>query len=697
MSPNRLKYEKSPYLLQHADNPVDWYPWGEEAFERAGELDRPIFLSIGYSTCHWCHVMEHESFEDREVAGLMNETFVSVKVDREERPDIDQVYMSVSRILTGRGGWPLTIIMTPDKKPFYTATYIPKDSRFGTVGMMDLISRIALLWKNKREELVNTADNVTDELVQSSPKQNREDLTRDILKRAYEELKESFDRERGGFGSAPKFPSPHNLDFLLRYWKRTGDPEALSIVEKTLDEIQKGGIYDHLGGGFHRYSTDREWRVPHFEKMLYDQALLTIAYTDAYQATGKDEYGRIVRETLEHLLRDMKDPDGGFYSAEDADSEGEEGKFYLWTEDEVRKLLGDREAEAFVAVYNIEAGGNYQEESTNSPTGRNILYRERPLNEEARDLGANGEELRAVIATAKQKLFRYRESRVRPQRDDKVLTDWNGLTIAALAKAGRALDEPLYKRVAAEAAEFFLNSMRAEDRRLLHRYREGEAKGIAYVDDYAFMVWGLLELYESTFEPEYLKEAVTLNEELIEYFWDTDSGGFFFYAYDSEELLVRTKEFYDGAIPSGNSIAMMNLLRLGRITGDAKLEEKAAEIVRSASSSVRKVPNAFTSLLSSLDFGLGPTLEVVISGAKEAADTKEMLRAVSGTYAPHDIVLFRDPDGNSSVIDDIAPWVKEMGKVDDRATAYVCEGRTCLLPTTDVGRLLLAMESRKGR
>ena len=697
MSPNRLRYEKSPYLLQHADNPVDWYPWGEEAFERAKALDRPVFLSIGYSTCHWCHVMEHESFEDREVAGLMNKMFVSIKVDREERPDIDQVYMTVSQLLTGRGGWPLTIILTPDKKPFYTATYIPKNSRFGTVGMMDLIPRIGLLWESKREDIAASADRVTDILGHSVPDKGGGDLDGEILKHAFDEMAESFDTEHGGFGTAPKFPSPHNLGFLLRYWKRTDEPDALSIVEKTLDEMQMGGVYDHLGGGFHRYSTDREWRVPHFEKMLYDQALLTIAYIDAYLVTGNEAYALTAKQTLEYLLRDMKDTGGGFYSAEDADSEGEEGKFYLWTEDEVRKLLEEREAEAFVAAYNIEAGGNYLEEATGSRTGRNILYRERSLNDEARDLGASEEELREVLDTAKEKLFRHRQGRVHPHRDDKILTDWNGLAIAALAKAGRALEEPRYTEAAAGAAEFILSEMRTEDGRLLHRYREGEAKVDAYTDDYAFMVWGLLELYESTFEPEYLKEAVTLNEDLIEHFWDTENGGFYFSADDGERLLIRTKEFYDGAIPSGNSVAMMNLLRLGRITGDSKMEDSASEIASSASQSVQKAPRAFTALLSSLDFGLGPTLEVVISGAAAAADTKEMLRAVSGTYAPHDIVLFRDPDGNCSAIDDIAPWVKEMGKVDDRAAAYVCEGRTCMLPTTDVGRLLEAIENRKGR
>jgi uncharacterized protein YyaL (SSP411 family) len=694
MSPNRLINEKSPYLLQHAYNPVDWYPWGEEAFEKAKELDRPIFLSIGYSTCHWCHVMEHESFEDREVAGLMNNTFVSIKVDREERPDIDMVYMTVSQLLTGRGGWPLTIIMTPDKKPFYAATFIPKNSRFGAVGMMDLIPRIGLLWESKREKIVQSADRITDIMGQDVTDRGGGELDGEILKQALDEMAESFDAEHGGFGTAPKFPSPHNLGFLLRYWKRTDDPGALGIVEKTLDEMRNGGVYDHLGGGFHRYSTDREWRIPHFEKMLYDQALLTIAYTETYLATGNEAYALTTRQTLEYLLRDMRDERGGFYSAEDADSEGEEGKFYVWTEDEVRNLLEEAEAEAFVAVYGIESGGNYLEEATGRHTGSNILYREGSLKKTALKLGAGEDELRGVLETAKEKLFRHRQGRVHPHRDDKVLTDWNGLAIAALAKAGRALDEPRYTEAAEEAAAFILSEMRTEEGRLLHRYREGEAKVDAYTDDYAFVVWGLLELYESTFEPEYLKEAIALNEELIKHFWDTEYGGFFFTADDGERLFVRTKEFYDGAIPSGNSVAMSNLLRLGRITGDSKMEEHASEIARSASQSVEKRPSGFTALLSSLDFGIGPTLEVVICGTEDAADTQELLRAVSGKYAPHAVVLFRDPDGNRSVLDDIAPWVKEMGKVDDRAAAYVCEGRTCLLPTTEVGRLLQAIERR---
>lgn len=621
----------------------------------------------------------------------MNETFVSIKVDREERPDIDRVYMTVAQALTGRGGWPLTIIMTPDKKPFFAATYIPKHSRFGSIGMIDLVPRIGVLWANRRADLVNTADRVSEALSKGVKPSTDGELDRTVLQQLFEELRENFDGEYGGFGTAPKFHSSHNLTYLLRYWKRTGNPDALDIVEKALDKMSRGGVYDHLGGGLHRYSTDREWRVPHFEKMLYDQALIVIAFIELFHATGSEEYAVTVRETVEYLLRDMRDEEGGFYSAEDADSEGEEGKFYLWTEEEIREPLTRNEEEAVIKIFNIETDGNYLDEASRDRTGRNIFYRSRPLKVIAEEIGIGEDDLMVLFEAAKEKLFRQRILRVRPRRDEKILTDWNGLTVAALAKAGSVLDERRYIDAATQAADFILESLRTPEGRLLHSYREDDTDIPAYVDDYAFLVWGLLELYESTFDSKYLREAVVLNRQLIDHFWDAENGGFYFSADDSERLLVRTKEFYDGAIPSGNSIAMMNLLRLGRITGDADLEERAAEIAHAVSSSVRRVPRAFTSILSALDFGLGPTIEVVVAGKKGAADTEMMLRVISREFAPHKVVVFRDPGENA--IDSIAPWVENMETMDGSATAYVCVEHSCQLPTTDAGKLLESLRN----
>jgi uncharacterized protein YyaL (SSP411 family) len=688
MKQNKLKDEKSPYLLQHADNPVDWYPWGDEAFEKARELDRPIFLSIGYSTCHWCHVMEHESFEDPEVARLMNKTFISIKVDREERPDIDQVYMSVAHLLTGRGGWPLTIIMTQDKKPFYAATYIPKRSSFGMLGMMDLVPRVGELWKTRRKELIGTADKVIEVLKGEGGGRTEQPIDKAVLNEAYNNLGENFDEQHGGFGTAPKFPSPQTLGFLLRYWKRTGEIQALRMVERTLDEMRQGGMYDHLGGGFHRYSTDREWKVPHFEKMLYDQALLVLAYTEAYQATGNELYGQTAREIIRYVLRDMTDVRGGFYSAEDADSEGEEGKFYTWTEDEIREALEEREADLAVEVFNVEESGNYIDEATRSHTGRNILYIDRQLENITLQAGLQAEELRFTLERAREKLFFYRNKRVRPHRDDKILTDWNGLMIAALAAAGRALDEKQYTQAAEKAAGFILVHMRAEDGRLLHRYRDGEADIPAYADDYAFFVWGLIELYEATFDPQFVTEAIRLNDEFIENFWDDAKGGFYFTADDGELLLVRTKEYYDGAVPSGNSVAMMNLLRLARITGSPALEKKGALITASNAEAVLKAPRAFTSLLSAVDFELGPTYEVVIVGNERESDTRKMLRLLHKTFIPNSVVILRNPFQDTSVIDETAPFLEHMTQIDSSATAYVCVDHTCELPTTDPEKMM---------
>ncbi|MDH5715699.1 MAG: thioredoxin domain-containing protein, partial [Candidatus Aminicenantes bacterium] len=482
--PNRLIAEKSPYLLQHAFNPVDWYPWGSEAFDKARKENKPIFLSIGYSTCHWCHVMEKESFEDPEIASMMNEAFICIKVDREERPDIDRIYMTVCQMMTGSGGWPLTIIMTPDKKPFFAATYIPRPSRLGRLGMMELIPRIQELWKSKKGEVMSSAEQITQHLTQISIHAAGEPLGEAALEMAYRRLSRVFDERYGGFGRAPKFPTPHNLTFLLRYWKRTGEQKALRMVEKTLQSMRLGGIYDHVGFGFHRYSTDSRWLLPHFEKMLYDQALLVMAYTEAYQATRKEEYRHTVREILDYVMRDMTAPEGGFYSAEDAESEGEEGKFYLWTEEEIRQLLPGEESDLIVRIFNIEKDGNFAEEATGRRTGSNILYLRKSLHETASDMKISPEELERDFQKARQKLFAARHKRVHPHKDDKILTDWNGLMIAALARASSAFDEPQYAEATRRAADFILARMRDSKGKLYHRYRDGETAIPAYLDDY---------------------------------------------------------------------------------------------------------------------------------------------------------------------------------------------------------------------
>ena len=685
---NRLMDEKSPYLLQHAHNPVDWYAWGPEAFEKAKRENKPIFLSIGYSTCHWCHVMAHESFEDPEVARLLNEVFVCIKVDREERPDIDNIYMRVCQMMTGSGGWPLTILMTPDKKPFFAGTYIPKESRYGRTGMLELIPRIKEVWQTKHDEILKSADQITAGLNQLSIGSKGSELDESTLRTAYEQLAGRFDERYGGFANAPKFPSPQNLLFLLRYWQSTDDEKALGMVEKTLQSMRNGGMYDHIGFGFHRYSTDPRWLVPHFEKMLYDQAMLAIAYIEAYQATGKKEYGDTVKEIFSYVLRDMTDPMGGFYSAEDADSEGEEGKFYVWAEDEVRQILKGEELDLIISVFNIEKAGNFKEEAAARSTGANILHLEKSLAEIAFKMKTSVEDLKMRIETARRKLFTVRSGRIRPHRDDKVLTDWNGLMIAALAKGAQVFNEPKYADAAGRAMDFILETMRRPDGRLLHRYRDGQAAVLANVDDYAFLIWGLLELYETTFDTGYLKTALDLNKELVKHFWDDQNGGFYFTADDAEELIVRQKEIYDGAIPSGNSVTMLNLLKLARITADSDLEKKAIKIMLAFSSDVAKMPSGYTQMMVALGFGIGPSYEIVIVGDPQARDTKDMLDALRRHFIPNKVVLLKPDDQKSPDIIRLAEFTKDQSSIDGKATAYVCLDYACKLPTTDTEKML---------
>ena len=691
-STNRLIHEKSSYLLQHAHNPVDWYPWGKEAFENAKKNNKPVFLSIGYATCHWCHVMERESFEDLEVARLMNEAFISVKVDREERPDIDSVYMKVCQLLTGSGGWPLTIIMTPDKRPFFASTYISKENRFGRIGMLELIPRIKGLWENSSAELEASSDRIVSSLKEPPASIQGEDLKEDTLDAAYHQLEQQFDSENGGFGISPKFPTPHNLLFLLRYWRRTGKENVLHMVEQTLQSMHRGGIFDQIGYGFHRYSTDAQWLVPHFEKMLYDQALLAMAYTEAFQITGNKDYQNTAREIFVYILRDMTSPEGAFYSAEDADSEGEEGKFYLWTTVEIQETLGQKEAELAHRMFNVQKDGNFVEETSRKKTGANILHLKKSLEEIASELKLSPKDLNKNLESIRMSLFNTRKKRARPFKDDKILTDWNGLMIAALAKGANAFNDPAYANAAHKASDFILNNMRDKEGRLFHRNRGGLSSITAFLDDYAFFIWGLIELYQTNFDVQFLQAALELNELLIKHFWDEENGGFFFTPDDGEQLLLRHKEIYDGAIPSGNSVEMLNLLHLGRLTSNPEFEEKAVQTSRIFSNYVEYSPAAFTQMMSAADFALGPTYEVVVVGHPDEDETKTMLKVLRTEFFPNKVILFIPTDKDPSAIFQIAPFTSQMASIQSKTTAYVCKNYSCQQPTTDIDTMLQFIE-----
>ena len=678
--PNHLINEKSPYLLQHAHNPVEWYPWGEEAFEKARRENKPIFLSIGYSTCHWCHVMEHESFEDSTVAAEMNKTFISIKVDREERPDIDNIYMTVCQMLTGSGGWPLTIIMTPDKKPFYAGTYFPKETRFGRIGMLELTQKIRDSWSNDREKINTSAEQITLAIQNIDKKVGSSEITEEATDNAFEQFSKRFDSEFGGFGSSPKFPSPHNLTFLLRYWKQTGNSDALNMVEKTLTSMRKGGIFDHIGFGFHRYSTDREWLLPHFEKMLYDQAMLINAYTETYQATQNKEYANVAEEIIEYVLRDMTSPEGGFYSAEDADSEGMEGKFYVWSVDEIREILNEKDAQLFITTYNLTEHGNFSDESTKAETGNNIPHLKYGIHEVAKRIKLDEAELETRLENIRQKLFAVRENRVHPYKDDKILTDWNGLMITALAKTARVLNNKQIEDVAVKSMNYILTKMRKPDGKLLHRSRDGEVSIQATIDDYAFVIWGLLELYETTFNTKYLKTAVEFQEIQNKYFWDKTKGGFFFTASDAEELLTRSKDIYDGAIPSGNSVSFNNLLKLGKLTANSNFEELAAQMSKTFSDAVNNAPSGTTMMLQGLNFALGNSSEVIIVGNEKLNETKEFLNKLNREFIPNKVVLFKSSN-NKEALEQVASFTKDYKIEDKNLMVYVCKNFNCNIPT----------------
>ncbi len=686
--PNALSGEKSPYLLQHALNPVQWHPWGDAAFALARSLDRPVFLSIGYSTCHWCHVMAHESFEDAEVAALLNESFVNIKVDREERPDIDALYMAVCHAMTGQGGWPLSIVMTPDRHPFFAATYLPKASRHGRLGMLDLIPRIRDVWRDSREEVNASAASVLDHLrsVYAGSRSDQQPPDDATLAQAVESLAGRFDADNGGFGEAPKFPSPHNLLLLLRRAARTDSPALRGMVEKTLRSMRLGGLYDHVGYGFHRYSTDARWLLPHFEKMLYDQAMLAWAYVEGWQVSGDPLFRQTAEEVFAYVLRDMTDPDGGFRSAEDADSltdagHMEEGWFYTFTKDEL-DCLPDDLAPLAARLFNAEAGGNFADEATGRRSGRNILHLGRPLGAWAAELGMSEEELAIRVEAIRANLFALRAGRKRPHLDDKVLTDWNGLMISALARGARAFDAPQYAEAATRAALFLLARMRDGEGGLLHRYRDGEAAIPGLLDDYAFLIHGLLDLYQATLDLRWLTEALHLQEAQELRFADGE-GGYYFAPLEGDALPVRVRDAVDGAMPSGTSISLLNLLRLARMLGRPDLDARAGMLLEAHAAQVRHMPAAFGMFLCGVDLALGKGGSVVVTGQADAPDTEALLRVLNAHFLPDVTVLFR----NAATPDPLArlvPFTAHVVEREGRATAYLCENYACSPPITDV-------------
>jgi uncharacterized protein len=667
MHSNRLIQEKSPYLQQHAHNPVDWYPWGDEAFEKARREDKPIFLSIGYSTCHWCHVMEHESFENEAIAELVNRWFVPIKVDREERPDIDRIYMNYVQATTGGGGWPMSVWLTPDLKPFVGGTYFPPENKYGRAGFPVILERIAQAWRNDREKILSTSAGIMDQLrVQAETTGKGADRVEiAILDSAFNQFRRSFDSKLGGFGSAPKFPRPSVHNFLLRYWKRTGHDEARDMVVETLLAMEKGGMHDQLGGGFHRYSVDEYWFVPHFEKMLYDQAQLVISYLEAFQIAQDETLSRAARRTLDYVMRDMTAPGGGFYSAEDADSatdaahpnEKSEGAFYIWSLKEVIELLGEERAGQFARRYGIEPDGNVENDPHHEFTGRNILFQ------------AHAE---PDTGDAEKILFEARAKRPRPHLDDKILTAWNGLMISAFAKAAAILDEPMYANAGCRAADFLLNTMRQPDGTLLRRFRDGDAAIPGMLDDYAFLAQGLLDLYESTFEFRYLEAAIVITQKQRELLED-EAGGFFASAHEDTSRLMRIKDDYDGAEPSGNSVALLNLLRLSRISGNSDLETSARKLVAAFQPKLIAAPHGMPQMLAAAEFDTAPQREIVVAGDSAS----RMLRLLWETFDPNRILLYADPR-----LAAFNAAITEMRAQDRGTTVFVCEDFVCQQPVS---------------
>ena len=674
---NRLIGETSPYLLQHAHNPVDWFPWGEEAFEIARRDQKPVLLSIGYSACHWCHVMEHESFENEAIARVMNDNFVNIKVDREERPDLDQIYMNAVQLMTHHGGWPMTVFLTPEAVPFYAGTYFPPEDRYNMPGFPRVLISLSEAFRERPEDIQQTAASVLSELQRATTtSESSEVLSPEILDSAYRAIIKGYDATNGGFGGAPKFPPAMTLEFLLQTFYRTGNQQALDVVRHTARKMAEGGIYDHLGGGFHRYSTDARWLVPHFEKMLYDNALLSRFYLHYYQVSRDEAARGVVEGILDYVVREMTDPLGGFYSTQDADSEGVEGKFFVWSHDEVKQLLGENEAALFAAYYNITNEGNFE--------GENILNITNDLNEVARAENVAPEQLSDTLSKGRKKLFEARENRVKPARDEKVLTAWNGLMLASFAEAGAILDRSDYTEVAKRNARFVLDNLR-RDGLLLRTYKDGQAKLNAYLEDYAFYIDGLVTLFETTGELEWFQEASSLTATMIDEFWDDQEGAFFYTGRSHEDLIVRSKDFFDNATPSGNSVAAGVLLRIGLLTGNSDNQRRAATILRLTAASLRRYGPGFGRMLCALDFYLGRPNEIAIVGDPASADTQSLLKAIWKAYLPNKVVAQAAP-GDTSATDAIS-LLRDRPQIDSKPTAYVCEQFVCKQPVTTPGEL----------
>ena len=674
---NRLTRETSPYLLQHKDNPVDWYPWGEEALEKARAEDKPVLLSVGYSACHWCHVMERESFEDEATAALMNEHFVNIKVDREERPDVDSIYMSAVQAMTRHGGWPMTVFMTPDGAPFYGGTYFPPVPSRGMPSFQQVLLSLADAYTNRREEVLKSAENVREFLRESTTASiPKSEVSEGLLTHAANALAGQIDNRFGGFDGAPKFPQAMNLEVLLRHHKRTGDRAALSGVELTCRQMANGGIYDQLGGGFARYSVDEYWLVPHFEKMLYDNALLARLYLEAYEATGDGFYKRIAEETLGYVMRDMTDPEGGFYSAEDADSEGEEGKFYVWTPEEIERVLEPEDAKLAERFWDVTERGNFE--------GKNILNVPRPPEVVATEFGISAEELWRRIEAIRERLFAEREKRVRPGRDEKVLAAWNGLMLRAFALAASVTGREEYRRVAEKNASFLLEKL-VVDGRLRRSYKDGQARFNGYLEDYACVADGLLALYEATFERRWLREAASLADAILELFWEEAEGAFYDTAVDHEELVTRPRDVYDNATPSGSSVAVDVLLKLSVLLDREDYQERAETVLENLSGGIAQIPGAFGRLLSALDFYLSTPYEVAIIGDREAPGTKALLETVYSSYLPNKVVAGRS-EGDEEAMR-LVPLLADRPMRGGEATAYVCVNYACQSPTTEPAEL----------
>jgi uncharacterized protein len=673
---NRLIHETSPYLQQHAHNPVDWYPWGEEALDRSKKEDKPILLSIGYSSCHWCHVMEEESFENEAIARMMNERFINIKVDREERPDLDELYMNAVQVMTGGGGWPMTVFLTPRLVPFHAGTYFPPEDRRGMPGFPRILTIVSDYYGSHRDEVDKMVEQVRETLQQVvSIEPSQEDLNPKILSKAFDALEGEFDPVYGGFGKAPKFPSSMALSFLLRYWKSTGSSKALEIVNATLEKMAGGGIYDHLGGGFHRYSVDVRWLIPHFEKMLYDNGLLCRTYFEAYQATRNERFKKVGEEILEYVLREMKSPEGGFYSTQDADSEGGEGKYYVWTRNQIKEILGKEKGTYFSAYYGVDVQGNFEGEES-------VLHIASTVEKISELYGILVSEVETLLEEGKQKLFHAREKRPKPGRDEKILTSWNGLMISGLIDGFKATGNEDFLKAGEGAARFVLQEMK-QNGNLMRVFNKGGSRGKGYSEDYAFFIQALLDLYGATLEIAWLKEADELNHRMIDQFWDDKKGGFYFTGKENETLIARSKNPYDNAIPSPNSIAAFNLVKLGYLTGDDSFKKKAELILRLFYRFLSEHPSGFSQMLSGLSFFLSPE-EVGLIGSKKDRLTQTMLKEIRHNYLPNLILSWKDPQESRS--GDWFPFLKDKGNPGE-PTAFICKKSTCLPPVTDEKKL----------